>query len=72
MILNLLYTLVRFVLDLLLVRGRPESYLRVEVLALRHQLRVLERQRQRRRWQPVDRLLLALWSRRLVRYRIKG
>jgi hypothetical protein len=25
MILNLLYTLVRFVLDLLLVRGRPEN-----------------------------------------------
>jgi len=63
MILNLLYTLVRFVLDLLLVRGRPESYLRVEVLALRHELRVFERQRRRPRWQPADRLLLASFSR---------
>jgi putative transposase len=63
MILNLLYTLVRFVLDPLLVRGRPESYLRVEVLALRHQLRVLERKRRRPRWQPADRLLLASFGR---------
>lgn len=63
MILNLLYALVRFVIDLLLVRGRRESYLRVEVLALRHQLRVLERQRRRPRWQPADRLMLASFGR---------
>ena len=65
MILNILYTLVRFVIDLLLVRGRRESYLRVEVLALRHQLRVLERQRRRPRSQPADRLLLASFGRLL-------
>jgi hypothetical protein len=66
MILNLLYTLVRFVLEFLLIRGRKESYLRVEVLALGHQLRVLERQRRRPRWQPACRLLLA-FSGRILR-----
>jgi len=63
MFLNLIYTLVRFALDVLVVRGRPESDLRIEVLALRHQLRVLERQRPRPRWHPADRLLITSLSR---------
>src|SRR5215472_9006444 len=41
--------------------------LRAEVLALRHQLRVLERQTHRPRWQPTDRLVLAAISRVLTR-----
>ena len=44
-----------------------ERGLRAEVLALRHQLRVLERQSGRPRWQPCDRLLLAAISRILTR-----
>jgi hypothetical protein len=39
----LLYTLVRFVVDLLLVRRQSDLRLRAELLALRHQLAVLQR-----------------------------
>ena len=38
------YSLVRFLLDALLTRRQSELRLRAEVLALRHQIRVLERQ----------------------------
>jgi hypothetical protein len=63
----ILYTLVRFLLDLLLVRRQSELKLRAEVLALRHQLAVLQRQVRRPRWQPSDRLLLTALSRVLPR-----
>ncbi len=59
----LLYSLVRFLLDALLTRRQSELRLRAEVLALRQQLRVLERQVRRPRWQPADRLLLTALSR---------
>ena len=52
----------RLQLDVLIVRRKPDSQLRSEVLALRHQLRVLERQVSRTRWQPSDQLLLAAIS----------
>ena len=42
MLLSLLYAVVRFLLEILLVRTSSEARLRAEVLALRHQLRVLE------------------------------
>ena len=54
----LLYTLVRFLLDALPTPRQSELRLRAEVLPLRHQLRVLERQVCRSRWQPADLLLL--------------
>src|SRR5215472_16444345 len=41
MLLSLAYTLARFLADLCLVRIRSDVQLRAEVLALRHQLRVL-------------------------------
>jgi putative transposase len=63
----LLYSLVRFLLDALLTRRQSELRLRAEVLALRQQLRVLERQVRRPRWQPADRLLLTALSRVLPR-----
>jgi hypothetical protein len=63
----LLYSLVRFLLDALLTRRQSELRIRAEVLALRHQLRVLERQLRRPRWQPADRLLLSALSRVLPR-----
>ena len=63
----LLYSLVRFLLDALLTRRQSELRLQAEVLALRHQLRVLERQVRRPRWQPADRLLLTALSRALPR-----
>jgi len=62
-----LYVVVRFLLEVLIVRGRSEARLRAEVLALRHQLAVLERQVGRPRWQPSDRLVLAAISRLLPR-----
>jgi hypothetical protein len=56
------YALVRLLLEVLIVRSRPNPELRAEVLALRHQLRVRERQVARPRGQPTDRLLLAAIS----------
>ena len=64
---SLLYDLLRLLIDILIVRGRGDSQLRAEVLALRHQLGVLERQVGRPRWQLTDRLLLAAISRALPR-----
>ncbi len=65
MSLSLAYALVRFLLDLLAVRSRSELQLRAELLALRHQLRVLERKLGKPRWRPGDRLLLSALSRLL-------
>jgi len=48
----LLYSVVRFLLDALLTRRQSDLQLQAEVLALRHQLRVLQRQVRRPRWQP--------------------
>jgi hypothetical protein len=44
MLASLLYAALRFVLDLLIIQRRTEIELRAEVLALRQQLNVLERQ----------------------------
>jgi putative transposase len=62
-----LYQLVRLLTDLVLVRTRSDAELRAEVLALRHQLRVLERKVAKPAWQPGDRVLLAALSRLLLR-----
>ena len=64
MLLGLTYQLMRFI-DLVLVRTRSDTQLRAEVLALRHQLRVLERKHGKPAWQPADRILLAGLSRLL-------
>jgi putative transposase len=64
---SLLYELLRLLIEILIVRGRGDAQLRAEVLALRHQLGVLERQVGRPRWQATDRLLLAAISRALPR-----
>jgi putative transposase len=66
-VLALLYDLLRLLVEILIVRGRGDAQLRAEVLALRHQLGVLERQVGRPRWQPADRMLLAALSRALPR-----
>src|SRR5215471_13640889 len=67
MLLRLTYQLIRFITDLLLVRTRSNAQLRGEVLALRHELRVLERKVGKPAWQPGDRILLAALSRLLPR-----
>ncbi len=43
MLASLLYPIVRLLVDLLSVRDREQAELQAEVLALRHQLRVLQR-----------------------------
>jgi hypothetical protein len=43
-LLSLLYAAARLLLEILIVRSRPKARLEAEVLALRYQLRVLERQ----------------------------
>ena len=67
MLLCLTYQLIRFLTDLVLVRTRSDAQLRAQVLALRHQLRVLERKVGKPAWQPGDRLLLAAISQFLPR-----
>ena len=67
MLLGLTYQLMRFITDLVLIRARSDVKLRAEVLALRHQLRVLERKVGKPAWQPADRMLLATLSRLLPR-----
>jgi putative transposase len=67
MILGLVYTVVRSLLDLLAFCRKTEATLQIEVLALRHPLRVLERQVKRPRFQAADRLLLSALSRILPR-----
>jgi putative transposase len=67
MLLSLAYSLTRFLADLCLVGFRSDAQLQAEVLAVRHQLRVLERKLGRPRWQPGDRLVLASLSRLLPR-----
>jgi hypothetical protein len=66
-LLSLAYAVVCLVLEALIIQGRGNGQLRAEVLALRHQLRVLERRAGRPRWQPCDRLLLVAISRVLTR-----
>ncbi len=67
MLLAILYSAFRLLLDALVDRQRPDADLRLELLVLRHQPRVLERQVKRPRWRPADRLTLAGLSRRLPR-----
>ena len=67
MLLGLTYQLIRFFADLVLVRARSDAQLRAEVLAPRHQRRMLERRVGKPAWQPVDRLLLGALSRLLPR-----
>ena len=59
MLFALLYAAVHLLLEILIVRCRSKARLEAEVRALRHQVGVLERQVDRPRWQPADRLLLA-------------
>ncbi len=62
-----LFSGLRLILDLIDLRGQEASALQAEVLVLRQQVKVLERQVKRVRWQPSDRLLLALLRERLPR-----
>jgi len=54
-----LYSLVRFWLDVIATSHGDQSKLQAEVLALRRQVQILERQIKRARWSTDDRLVLA-------------
>jgi len=62
-----LYSALRLVIELIQLQTRDTKALEAEVLALRQQVRVLERQVKRVRWQPSDRLILSVLRERLPR-----
>jgi len=64
---SMLYSLIRVVLDAIATSHHNEAELKAEVLALRQQVQVLERQIKRVRWEPADRMILAALRGRLPR-----
>ena len=57
---SLQYSPVRFWLDVIATSHGDQTKLQAEVLALRRQVQVLERQIKRVRWSPGDRLILSV------------
>jgi hypothetical protein len=66
-VVSLVYWALRRLLELLVLRMRSEREKEIEILVLRHQLQVLERQVARPQLRPADRALLAAFSRVLPR-----
>ena len=66
-LLSFVYWSLRRLLELVVLRFRSEREKEIEILLLRHQLRVLERQVARPELSPADRALLAAFSRVLPR-----
>jgi putative transposase len=67
LLISLVHCVFRHLLELVLLRQRSEHSKELEILVLRHQLHVLQRQVARPRLRPADRLLLAALSRSLPR-----
>jgi transposase len=67
LVLSFLYWSLRRLLELVVLRRRSEREKEIEILLLRHQLRVLERQVARPALTPADRALLTAFSRVLSR-----
>jgi hypothetical protein len=61
-----LYAVVRLLVDLIDTSRADKARLQAEVLALRRQVQVLERQIKRVRWNTGDRIVLAALMRRLT------
>jgi hypothetical protein len=61
----LIYSLVRVLLDLMATSQGDHAELQAEVLVLRRQVQVLERQIKRVRWSPGDRMALAALRERI-------
>ena len=64
---GLLYSLVRLLLDVIATSRQDQAKLQTEVLVLRRQVQVLERQVKRVQWSPADRMILAALRERLPR-----
>jgi putative transposase len=64
---SILYVIVRLLLHLAMLRCQSDAARDLELLALRHAVRVLRRRTQRIAWRPGDRLVLAALSRCLPR-----
>jgi len=62
-----LYSILRVLLDAIATSQRDQAKLQAEVLALRRQVQVLERQVKRVKWTPADRMVLAALRDRLPR-----
>ena len=62
-VISFAYWALRRLLELVVLRFRSEREKEIEILLLRHQLRVLERQVARPALTPADRALLAAFSR---------
>jgi putative transposase len=60
---SIVYAVLRLLLDLALLRCRSDTARDLELLPLRHEVRVLRRRRTRIAWGPGDRLILAALSR---------
>ena len=69
-VVSLLYWSLRRLLELVGLRFRSEREKEIEILLLRHQLRVLERQVARPQLSQADRALLAAFSRVLPRHSV--
>ena len=67
MLLFVLYACLRLLIDLAFAPLRDHAADQAELLVLRHQVRVLERQVKVVRWRQADRLVLAALARRLPR-----
>ena len=63
------YRLVRLVIELFVLRGRRDRSKDVEILVLRHQLQVLQRQHAHPRFEPDDRAILTALARAVGRDR---
>ena len=59
MLVSLVYSLLRALIDVIATSQGDRAQLQAEVLALRRQVQVLERQIKRVRWTPGDRMLMA-------------
>ena len=70
MVMSFVYWMLRRLLELVVLRGRRGIANKIELLVLRHEVRILKRQLHGRlRYRPADRALLAALSRLLPRVR---
>ena len=64
---SLIYSLLRALLEVLVTSRTDQAKLQAELLVLRRQVQVLERQIKRVHWKPADRIILAALRERVPR-----